>query len=548
MANITAPIRRPRLFGLVPINEAAKGVVRNPKNKKFVAIDPIDGTAYLDVCQTWANPSDSFTLATLGRNGSIVMEGSNVSRIQCEFVLYRDAQVIMLEDRSRAGTTQVYAMDPGGIVPLATPPKVFPFRSEPPRRVYVGPTANPVVGMCGPGRNQFLFRLVWNARADTKLADEARVYAAADHALAPSLARTQDDTETAVETRQISRMLTPGAGAVMRYVKLARLGAGSFGEVYRVIDVDTGRKMALKTIQRPRDITSSEWQRYQREVRILDNVDHPHIVDLIWTQHWDRPKAEIFLGLKDGSLEKLVSTAPYMATNANGPQNLFKMANTVLLHMLQALDYLATRSIVHRDVKPANILYVVRPNNELHFVLGDFGVSNQASLAVSVKTGTGIYMAPEVWEGNNGDGRQTHKADVWSLFATMLWTLDFGRFRSRCLAYRSYNDARSTVLELASNNNNSHNNAASIASIAAMAVVDPAARASAAQMLCSVYDGKGLSTPKRKVPPLQRPLAQPLPSVSPFALALPATPNPAEFLLLKSDATMYREQMQRQGR
>ncbi|KAG8409999.1 hypothetical protein J3459_007747 [Metarhizium acridum] len=102
----------------------------------------------------------------------------------------------------------------------------------------------------------------------------------------------------------------------------------------------------------------------------------------------------------------------------------WKLADTVLHHMLQALDHLATKGIVHRDMKPANILYITGKDGKYHFQLGDFGFCNQAIMAQS-QVGTPIYMAPEMFK----EGEQTHKLDIWSLYVTILWTLDIGGFR-----------------------------------------------------------------------------------------------------------------------
>ena len=102
--------------------------------------------------------------------------------------------------------------------------------------------------------------------------------------------------------------------------------------------------------------------------------------------------------------------------------------------MLQALDYLTFNEIAHRDVKPANILYMY-VDNTYTFQLADFGLCNNAQNAVTLGIGTPLYMAPEMSIDN---GQEAHskdiglvaKADVWSLFMTMLWLNDVGGLRS----------------------------------------------------------------------------------------------------------------------
>lgn len=173
-------------------------------------------------------------------------------------------------------------------------------------------------------------------------------------------------------------------------------------------------------------------------------------------------------------------------------------------HMLQALDVLACKAIVHRDVKPDNIFYVRRAG-AYHFQLGDFGLSNLARLATTQQSGTPIYMAPEVYSGSS---RLTPKADVWSLFVTLLWTLDHGDFRAGCDLFHSYPEVCESVRALVADERLVH--------FRAMAAVLPDHRASAAQMLCANFGGRGLMTPRDLVPPLAA-LAPPAPqpSVSP---------------------------------
>lgn len=100
------------------------------------------------------------------------------------------------------------------------------------------------------------------------------------------------------------------------------------------------------------------------------------------------------------------------------------LARTVFHHMLQAIDCLAVEGIVHRDVKPENILYTSR-HGAYQFQLGDFGLSQRANVSTAF-AGSPLYMAPET----RHEGPQTHKADVWSLFVTILWTLDGDGFRT----------------------------------------------------------------------------------------------------------------------
>lgn len=203
------------------------------------------------------------------------------------------------------------------------------------------------------------------------------------------------------------------------------------------------------------------------------------------------------MGLKEGTLMSLVKSGV----------NAFPIAHSVFPQMLQALDCIASKGIIHRDVKPENILYISQPDGQYQFQLGDFGLCNRA---VDAKThaGSDLYMAPEMFQ----EGDQTHKVDVWSLFVTMLWTIDAGEFRQRSNQFKSHAEVQRAVLFVASN-------ATSVSKIREMAIVNPEERASAAQMLVKRFDGVGLSTPQNQVPAL---------TTSPFpAIAAARAPAPA---------------------
>ncbi|CAK7199526.1 hypothetical protein SEUCBS139899_002206 [Sporothrix eucalyptigena] len=459
------------VFRLKPLNHRAKEVVRHPLNAHLVTDD---GQGYLEIGVIPSKVNDGVTLATFGRDGDVFMEGRTVSRLQCAFEIDPISRVVMFYDKSHNNSSAVHSMDGHGIAPGGVLPKVFPFQYGRPRKVYVGPYANPVIGMCGEHRDLVLLRLIWSEDAQEAIARKANRLSMRGVANVPQLAKTIDDTETAPETTRVTRIHTPALGHAMliRYQIWDVLGEGSSGVVHRVIDVDTGKIMALKTLKQSAT-TAAEWAVCQREVKILAEISHPHILDLIWSQHWDRGEAEIFCGLKDGALDALVRSGSYAPS-----LSLENLAQRVLHHMLQALDVLACRGVVHRDVKPENIFYVQRADG-YHFQLGDFGLSNHANIATSGRVGTGIFMAPEMYSGN---GLRTHKVDVWSLFVSILWVLDVGGFRDRSLRFVSYQNVQTTVQELAAHPD--------MASIRFMAAPHPDQRASAAQ--CRPYPSNHL--------------------------------------------------------
>jgi serine/threonine protein kinase len=288
----------------------------------------------------------------------------------------------------------------------------------------------------------------------------------------------------------------------VRWHEIARLGSGNFGTVFKALNLDSGKMMAVKLMTRTAGPTGDWlWGVLKREIEILSRISHvsgrsciprpaglqstslanilqAHIVDYIDSQGWEDGKSEIFMGFNDGTLESLIlgggSTVPART-----------LAVTVLHHMLQAIDFLAVHGIIHRDLKPENILYVSR--GQYHFQLGDFGLSNTQANATT-HAGTPVYMTPEFFSG----GRQSSKADVWSLYITILWTLDIGGFRRLAQRASCFDEVKAVALPAA--------NSPELANIREMARIDPEARASAAQMLVKCYDGVGLTTPRSQVP------------------------------------------------
>ncbi|KAF2179939.1 kinase-like protein [Zopfia rhizophila CBS 207.26] len=473
--------RRPRshphplaLFALKPLNERAEDVVAHPINDYFVSTLN-DGTLGLDVGHVRSKSGNS-TLATLGRgDADIFVEGSSIAKIQCSFEIDLNTNIVMLYDRSHGQTTQVFGEN------------ATPFQHGRLRKVVVQKGLNTIIGMGGEGRNLVQFKLQWQ-HGPTEMTEKIKNRESNPLEENPRLARTTDEAETVLPSRRETRPHTPGTWQTkLRYAKIGdMLGAGQFAEVYKAVNVDSGKLMAVKILKPPLGATKQQqesWRQsvyyaFKREVENLAKINHPCIVDYIASQGWGGPKVEIFMGLKEGTLESLIESGSYPVPDA------------VFHQMLQALDCLALNDIVHRDVKPANILYVTRPDSQYQFQLGDFGLCNR-SVSAHTFVGSPLYMAPEFYQ----QGEQTYKVDVWSLFVTMLWLLDVRAFRRTWKQFKSPGEVHEVVLFAASNED-------TVSKIREMAIVNPEERASAAQMLVKCFNGVGLSTPQNRVPAL----------------------------------------------
>ena len=184
-----------------------------------------------------------------------------------------------------------------------------------------------------------------------------------------------------------------------RYQITGELGRGAMGVVYRAQDPAIGRTVAIKTI-RLGDITDSgEHQRLRerlmREARSAGLLSHPSIVTIYDVGEQD-DMAYIAMEFVQGhSLEQLMRRHGPLA----GPQIVQILRDTA-----EALDYAHARGIVHRDVKPANIM--IAESGAVKIT--DFGVAKIASQNMTQADtilGTPSFMSPEQIEGRPVDGR-----------------------------------------------------------------------------------------------------------------------------------------------
>jgi serine/threonine protein kinase len=162
------------------------------------------------------------------------------------------------------------------------------------------------------------------------------------------------------------------------------------------------------------------------------------------------------------------------------------LCEQTLEQMLSALDFLASKSLCHRDVKPDNILFSRLGDGRGVFQLADFGLANHQALARTF-CGTKFFQAPELYYGP-GKSCQSPKMDVWSLFVTILFVhpnLAFPPPRAR-----EYNDILQAVRAAA----------VDLPALIPMARESPERRASAAQLLVAFFGGRGLTTPREEVP------------------------------------------------
>jgi CHAT domain-containing protein/TolB-like protein/Tfp pilus assembly protein PilF len=202
---------------------------------------------------------------------------------------------------------------------------------------------------------------------------------------------------------------------VSHYRILDQIGEGGMGVVYRAEDLRLGRRVALKFL--PRDMTR-EWgalERFRREAETISSLNHPHVCTLYDVgEHDGRPF--LVLELVEGrALKDILAAGPLPDGHA------IKIA----IHIADALDAAHALGIVHRDIKPGNVL--VTPRGAAKLV--DFGIATldahghrtaeAVTRAQATAPGTWIgtldYMAPERLRGEPADAR----SDLFSLGALL---------------------------------------------------------------------------------------------------------------------------------
>jgi serine/threonine-protein kinase len=180
------------------------------------------------------------------------------------------------------------------------------------------------------------------------------------------------------------------------------------GVVYLAIDRITGRAVALKVLREDVGIDPVYRERFRREASLLVSLEHPHIIPIYNLGELD---GELFIATR------LVSTTLRAVINA-GPVPL-DFAMKVLSCIATALDAAHAAGVVHRDVKPANVL--IDPGPAVY--LGDFGLARDpegmALTAPGQVLGTLDYMAPELLDGD----RVGAATDIYGLACLAVETL-----------------------------------------------------------------------------------------------------------------------------
>ncbi len=205
-----------------------------------------------------------------------------------------------------------------------------------------------------------------------------------------------------------------------KYTLVRELGRGGMGVVYEAVDNQLGRKVALKLMLSPAEAdprqASVEEERFVREAKLAAQLKHPNIVTVY--------DAGVIGGRRFLAME-LVEGKPFSTWRKQGNVHIREQV-AALREVALAVHYAHEQGVLHRDLKPRNILV---DGNNRPFVT-DFGLaktlgkgSNASLTASGMVVGTPTYMSPEQCQGS---GRVDWRSDIWSL-GVMLYEIISGR-------------------------------------------------------------------------------------------------------------------------
>jgi serine/threonine protein kinase len=212
--------------------------------------------------------------------------------------------------------------------------------------------------------------------------------------------------------------LAPGS-RVAGYVLERLVGVGGMAAVYRARDERLGRVVALKLLAGDEAVR----MRFVREARAVAAVDHPHIIPVYAAGEADGMQFIAMRFVAGDTLQGVIRTSGALPP---------RRAAAFISPVASALDAAHAAGLVHRDVKPGNILVDARRGGPEHAYLTDFGIA-RAMLSAGTLTvagqflGTPDYAAPEQVNGQPVDGRADQYALACVAFEVLSGTVPFKR-------------------------------------------------------------------------------------------------------------------------
>lgn len=192
---------------------------------------------------------------------------------------------------------------------------------------------------------------------------------------------------------------------VGRYKIKSELGRGGMATVYRAHDPISNREVAVKVLPREMLHNLLTRSRFKRELKTIASLEHPAIVPVYDVGEDDGQPFFVMRYMSGGSLADMIRNGKFSLRDAA----------LIVERLASALDHAHARKIIHRDIKPDNVLFDGSNNP----YLSDFGVAKLTESAISATgedvIGTPAYISPEQARGESVD----HRADIYGLGAIL---------------------------------------------------------------------------------------------------------------------------------
>ena len=214
----------------------------------------------------------------------------------------------------------------------------------------------------------------------------------------------------------LSQVRCPSCGQRLRahrqfnnYRLLELLGEGGMGSVYKATDLNLNREVALKILKKECSANAEERAKLEEEARIIASINHPHVVKVF---SFGEDQGQFYLAMElaeKGSLDDLMSVQQRLSE---------AQVLRVGIQIAEGLDAALEHNLIHRDIKPGNILFADPQTAKLV----DFGlavVMDEVAQARGEIWGTPYYIAPEKLDNQPEDFR----SDIYSLGGTLFHAL-----------------------------------------------------------------------------------------------------------------------------
>jgi serine/threonine protein kinase len=226
---------------------------------------------------------------------------------------------------------------------------------------------------------------------------------------------------------------------VGRYKIKSELGRSGMATVYRAFDPISNREVAIKILPRQMLDNLVTRARFKREIKLISSLEHPAIVPVYDVGGEDNHQPFFVMRyMSGGSLSEMIQKRRFSLRDAA----------LVIERIAGALDHAHSRGVIHRDIKPDNVLFDASNNP----YISDFGVAKITESLVSSTNeeviGTPAYISPEQALGEDVD----HRADIYGLGAMLYEMLSgerpFGKETVISVALQHVNDPVPNVLNL----------------------------------------------------------------------------------------------------